>query len=534
MKKVIVSALGALLLGTACQSNRAVQDAQTTDDTLQMCVVSAERVVLELYINRKKEAKSLDGAELKEALAILKQGRYLGRDSAERNVPGFRVKLLNQEKKDICVLDWASIGSEDSGAEDGESAGRGKALQLLLPDEQLERLEKLPSVKALRELWEQEKRKEPYWDVLLSATRIDSEEADKSERPTVVYLVPHAKGAPAAERLAAFLKLYALGESVELMDEFNYTGLGYACKLGDMESVKKILAYKPNLRYGEHSDEDEEDCHCMDNMFMPSYVEIALENGHRELALYLLQQKAAPVGVRAAIKKDDVQMVQALLQAGGSVKEGEEDHNVPNILNAKSVDMVRFLYAKGSRCADGLEYLYLLRRWEVEHEAQVRRLLLQVGLVSQQDIEDFDRGGLAKLAEVGELPRPYTTKGIQQSWCFTDMHTARQLFNSLVRPDEAAQDAAAAAIMKAPISKREKAHDELWDRGKVLKASMLILGDARYAAQLKKLMPDRRGLVSKALMPHLKTVSQKKVNIWNMPDKYPQSYQLLYPEILDL
>ena len=336
-----------------------------------------------------------------------------------------------------------------------------------------------------------EEKKKALQAVLNSARAEDAAKRKPGEPPVVYIGPPLSKGASAEERLAAFKELYALGEDVDATDEFYYTGLGYACKLNDRASVDEILKLKPNLMRGKHEDDDEE-CHCMDWMFPPGYVKVALENGHRELALYLLSRGAAPVGVPWCLEHDDLPMLKALLAAGGSLREGMED--VPLIISAKSVEMVRYLHRKGSRCTDATEYLYMLRWVREKDEAQARETFVEAGLITPKDVENFDRGGIPKLYSVGNPPsylQPYP-----DDW--QPKAAARRMFNDLCGADAAAQDATVPRILSRPLSKDEK-NGYYSSRAGTLCAALIIVGDERFVAQLQKLSPARREFARKLL-----------------------------------
>lgn len=240
--------------------------------------------------------------------------------------------------------------------------------------------------------------KEQCEAVLRSATgeqaRLEAERTARGEPKVMIVGVtpPKNLGASKAERLAAFMRLYELGESVERWDEYFYTGLGYACALGNAESVQKILALKPNLKYDPHRhDEEDEDCHCADGELMPGYVQVALENGHKELAQDLLKRGAAPTGVLTCIRQGDMPMLRELLAAGAKLS---EDDAGQAFVTAKGVEMLRFLKQRYKRCPrakDILSNLHWNGKWYNVNEEEQRAYLLQAGIITPNDIAAFDR-----------------------------------------------------------------------------------------------------------------------------------------------
>lgn len=236
--------------------------------------------------------------------------------------------------------------------------------------------------------------------VLSSATREQAriqEEQKASGEPMVMYVAdmpPVGLGASKEQRLAAFLRLYELGEGAERRDEYFYTGLGYACALGDVDKVRKILELKPDLKYDphHHDDDEEEDCHCFSAGLMPGYVEVALENGHKELAQELLKRGAAPTGVMICIRQGDLPMLRSLLAAGAKLP---EDYICEAFASAKGAEMLHFIRQRYKRCPlpkDILSYLhYSGSRWRKLNESAQRAYLLQAGIITPEDIAAFDR-----------------------------------------------------------------------------------------------------------------------------------------------
>lgn len=361
-----------------------------------------------------------------------------------------------------------------------------------------------------------EERKAALEGLLHSATEEDKARA----RQTNVFFIageglPYAKGASAEVRLAAFKQLYALGTDVEKTDEFYYTGLAYACKLNDRASMDEILKYKPNLQLGKHEDSEGE-CHCMDWKNPPAYTKVALENGHRELALHLLSLGAAPVGVMWCIIHDDLPMLEELLKAGGSLREGLDNEDAPHIIRAKSTEMVRYLHSKGSRCTDATEYLYLLRLYRNEDEAQAREMFVTAGLITPEDVENFDRGGVPKLPYAFNLPY------YPNDWLPED--AAHRLFNALCGADAAAQDETVAIILRSPLNEDEK-DGYSSSRDATLCAALIIVGDDRFTTQLQKLTPTDRQFARKLLDSGLDSFhSERKADILAA---HPRTCQLL-------
>lgn len=421
---------------------------------------------------------------------------------------------------------WSRSQEMEAQSKGQRAAGKLPPPLLVLDDADYDLLDKKLHLKELYREYERMTCAQRYMSVLNSGTDERRAQIQKQygDKPVVILeKLPEGLGATRQERMQAFLHLYELGMDINTSDEYGYTGLGYACALGDMALVRELCEkYKPNLKHGmpvHHS--DEEDCHCCDGMFntMPGYVEVALRNGHKDIARYLLSLKAAPLGVQCCIEQDDLPMLRELLAAGASVHEGEEER--PNTLLAPSVEMLRFLLSKGCPALMPQEYLW----WIPRDKPEKRALLLQAGVVSQQDIDDFDHGGLSKLDSVDKLPLPPRKGKEVLLWSWMPASEARKAFCSLVGTDTAAQDAAVLRMLRQPISARELKSMRTygwWQKRQLLYVAMLIVGDERFAALLEKVNDVQREVVAIVLTSELRSDAAQIRNA------YPRTLSLLH------
>ena len=316
-------------------------------------------------------------------------------------------------------------------------------------------------------------------------------------------------GASDAERLAAFMALYAMGEDVKkLKDEYEMTGMSYAIRLNDRASVEKLRALGDDLQFGAYTeDKHDGDCCCSFDSHPRGYVHEALHSGHEELARYLLSCGAAPTGVWWCIANDNVSMLKTLLAAGGTVREDEEPCErgiIPNFVYAKSPEMMRYLFAETPFAQmDKNERIFLIRQYANEDgRKRATNLCLQAGALTPEDLRAYERGGIAQLDKRREhdsdLPRfnpiEYPSRRTSEDeplWMpFAD---ALRIFRALAGSDAAVQDAAVLMMLRHPYTTAEKtkyaephADQHRWD---YFMNALLIVGDARFAAQLAKLTP---------------------------------------------
>ena len=500
----------------ACESLPELPDTAAPDaQRVQAASDSAQEIHLRSY--PPPRVGSVDGfvlmpEELRTFQEIMRQGRPTAIRSPRNAIPGhsgksIRFIFMGANNRRVGEVYSFQIWSESREAEEQARLKRDGAChvppQIVLPDAAWNRLQELPTVQKLQALWKEQALKQPAQDILYSAT---AEKRKDNPDIVILYLEP-GQGATKEQRLAAFKELYALGENVEKRDEYNYTGLGYACALGKLDEVKQLLQLKPNLRHDAYDPHDIEECTCgVDTNYMPGYVQVALENGHKDVARYLLSHKAAPTGAAHCIEKDDISMLRELLAAGGSVHEAEH-HGEPCTLASKSPAMIRFLLANGCRKMRPLECLLRLRRTYANKpatEAAKRDLFLQAGCITPHDIAEFDNGGLACFKdEWCEIDYPQTDKTSREEnydWSWMKPEEAWSIFSALAGTNPAAQDAATLRILRripAPhIVKKEYISGAC---ARTLYIALRITGDTRFAAQVAKLTPTHRAQVLNVL-----------------------------------
>lgn len=366
-------------------------------------------------------------------------------------------------------------------------------------------------------------------EVLFSATN----EIRREHPGAVIIGLKEGQGATKEERLAAFRKLYALGESIDTTDEYNFTGLGYACVLGKLDVVKELLELKPDLGHGSYEPaDDEEDCDCcVPGNYMPGYVALALGNGHKEVARYLLGCKAAPVGVGICLKNDDIDMLRELLRAGGSVHEAEH-HDAPCTLDAKSPEMIRFLLANGCRKMSPPECLFRIRqRHDDDEKAEndLRRLFLESGCLSQRDIDAFDRGGLARFKgtwSMLSLPaRGKKSCDENYYWSWLKQEHAWAILTGLADASSSAQDKAAFSILRRLPSLDVMEEERIYGAcAWTMYLALRVVGDERFAAQIAKLSATQRKRAHAAMKSGI-IASNDRMQHW--AEDYPLTAQAL-------
>lgn len=328
-----------------------------------------------------------------DVLRVLKNGRVSTyctpkvEERPEASAIEFEVKGTRVRLEDI----WSESREQEELKRVAATGCGPKPPVLVVPDADYAALEAIPYVqKTLRE----ERRIAPlmpYLSVLRSAKAAvwEMQRKDEAEgRPMLVFIkYPQGLGATPQERLQAFLKLYELGESVELTDDYAYTGAGYACKLGDLETLKLLVQKGVNLRHGEPHHGECEDCECCVGEYMPSYVELALRAGHRDVVRWLLQHKAYPGEVNClvyCVDRDDLDMLRELLQAGAKVT--SEVDRVDLYTSVHSAEAVRLLERyrcrpKVSKLLDEIDTLS-----NAERREQLLQLLQEGGALKASDI----------------------------------------------------------------------------------------------------------------------------------------------------
>ena len=386
----------------------------------------------------------------------------------------------------------------------------------------------LPTEQKLQELRENKELKKLAEDVLFSAT----EEKHKENPKMLILYLEEGLGATREERLAAFRELYALGESPEKRDEYDYTGLGYACALGRLDEVKKLLELKPDLQVGAYDPSVKRDCCCGGSRnYMPGYVQVALENGHKDLARYLLGLKAAPVGAGVCLKNDDISMLKELLAAGGSVHEAEQHPGLPCTMDARSPEMIRFLLANGCRKMRPLECLYRIRERHVDDagaEAAQRDIFLKAGCLTPHDVEEFDKGGLAHCKggwEQMSLPAAgLDDRDEDYGWSWVKRDEAWNICTALAGTSLSAQDAAVLHLLRLIPTPRVVRVEHL-DLTCVssMNTALCIVGDERFAAQVARLTAAQRAHVLFVLESTYPTREEMKE--WE--ENYPLTMQTL-------
>lgn len=342
--------------------------------------------------------------------------------------------------------------------------------------------------------------------------------------------IERGMGASDRERLEAFKKLYAMGMPVDESDEFSYTGLGYACRLGDMASVRELLALHPDLSVGWVDDPDEsEDCCCGGPAhYMPGYVYIAIENGHEDLAHFLLGKKAAPTGVRLCAREGRLDMLQKLLEVGGSVHEDDDHGRNPIFLCTNDEEVLRVL-----RPYIGLSPMAILRAIRVYRQNRVsyhdmtaaegeqweqakREHLVKAGYVTPEDIADFERSGYVLLDRIEMLPHP--NDHIPDNWWMNvPKEQALSLYDELVGTDKAAREMAA---MKLVMFDWEQSY-EIENASLV---AMEIAGDEEFVAILSALSPEKYVAVRDALPDAMKSTTESERSFFS---RFPRSLHFL-------
>lgn len=478
-----------------------------------------------------QKSVELTPQELREFRELMQQGRPTRIRSARSVLAhtgrSLRFSFIGADKKLVGKLHDYQIWSESREAEELarlESSGACHCPPMIvLPDAAWKRLQEFSAVQKWLSTWRQTDLKKPAEDVLFSATaKMRQGMPDKQ----VVFLqLEEGLGASREERLEAFKKLYDLGESIDKRDEYNYTGLGYACALGKLDEVKALLERGPDLKHGAYHPDDEETCGCcVTGNFMPGYVKVALKNGHRDVARYLLSRKAAPVGVAVCLEQDDRGMLQELLAAGGSVHETER-HDEPCTMNAKSPEMIRFLLGKGCRKMSPLECLFRIRQWhdnDAKAEAALRELFLKAGCLSRRDIDEFDKGGLAGYkGEWGLLSLPATGKKSYDEnydWSWLRREEAWKILARLAGTSHAAQDAATLDILRRVPSRRGE------NCASTIFLALRVVGDERFAAQVDQLPAQQRANARVALESGLDRLDDRMMS-W--AEYYPLSARAL-------
>lgn len=283
----------------------------------------------------------LNKGEFEQMVAALKTGR-LASYRPRRVEPGggsgdisLRVDALHDLPLDDI---WSETREAEEIRREAETGIGPEPPALVLPDAEYEKLISLPPVAKLRRIAQELAPQKPYRAVLKSAAK-----ELKAQHPDRVYLkIPKGLGASPRERLDAFLKLYELGADInETRDEYDYTGLGYACMLGDRDTLHRLVNMGANLRDGILHNALHDECGCTltdTSNFMPGYVAIAIEHGQQDIARWLLQHKAPASGVHACVEQDDVQMLRELIAAGAKPHKDEA-----GVINHAKSDEMRLL-----------------------------------------------------------------------------------------------------------------------------------------------------------------------------------------------
>ena len=185
-------------------------------------------------------------------------------------------------------------------------------------------------------------------------------------------------------RLEIFKKQISKGVDVNACDSWpGIPALAYAAACGDMEYIKELFARGASPRY-ERDDEDAEGVP-MDHDYNP--VSLALEHGHRDVAIYLLQHGAKARGVEKAIGKDDIELLDILLAHGAKITENETPRENPsNLLDAESAQMLQYLLKKGADKKKAVKHLVRMSKTSLNPE-EYRARCVRIGLVTERELK---------------------------------------------------------------------------------------------------------------------------------------------------
>ena len=150
----------------------------------------------------------------------------------------------------------------------------------------------------------------------------------------------------------AALKKIAHDEStVNVTDHYGVNLLAYAAANGDAAYVSRLLEQGFSLM-SDNPDEEENP---------PVYlvrhpIELAIRFGHKEVLRQLLEHGYAPCCVVNCIATDRLDMLRLLESHGAVIADDAIPWQAPLICSARSVEMVRYLVAKGCSTRKALAY----------------------------------------------------------------------------------------------------------------------------------------------------------------------------------
>ena len=185
-------------------------------------------------------------------------------------------------------------------------------------------------------------------------------------------------------RLEIFKKQISKGVDVNACDDWpGLPALAYAAACGDLEYIKELFARGASPRY--ERDDKEKEWVPFDREF--NSVALAYGQGHREVAIYLLQHGAKARGVIAAIENDDIEFLDMLLAHGAKITEDEEFRENPsNLLYAQSERMLQYMLGKGADKKKALDNLVRMSDLYANPEAK-REGYVRIGLVSEAKLK---------------------------------------------------------------------------------------------------------------------------------------------------